>query len=352
MATTVNANFALRTQILTTTISGTGSGTVTSAPAGINCAPDCSVVYNFGAVVTLTATADANSTFSGWAGACSGTGVCMVTMNADMSATATFARNQVTLAVAKNGNGNGTVTSNPPDISCGTDCTQVYPAGTTVTLTATPAADSTFTGWTGGGCTGTGTCTMTITTSTAVIAVFTLRTQMLTTTISGTGGGTVTSVPTGINCAPDCSVAYNFGTVVTLTAAPDATSTFAGWSGACSGTGPCVVTMDADKSATAIFTRIRYTVTITFSGDGAGVVSSSPAGINCSFPNGSCIASFDAATQVTLMAIEDMDDQFAGWSGGGCSGIGTCIFTTNANMTIDAKWFFRGTPPRTGQRSP
>ncbi|HUX97516.1 MAG TPA: hypothetical protein VMV47_17415 [Bacteroidales bacterium] len=70
---------------------GTGTGLVTSSPAGINCGVDCSEPYNFGNVVTLTATPDAGSTFAGWSGGgCSGTGTCQVTMNNAVSVTATF----------------------------------------------------------------------------------------------------------------------------------------------------------------------------------------------------------------------------------------------------------------------
>jgi hypothetical protein len=77
--------------------------------------------------------------------------------------------------------------------------------------------------------------------------------HMLTVTTSGTGTGTVTSSPTGIDCGVDCSEAYTAGTVVTLTASPDGSSTFSGWSGACTGTGTCEVTMNAAMSVTATF---------------------------------------------------------------------------------------------------
>jgi len=84
------------------------------------------------------------------------------------------------------------------------------------------------------------------------------RTSVVTVTLSvskaGTGGGTVTSSPAGINCVSTCSALFDSGTVVTLTATPGATSTFTGWSGACTGTGTCVVTMDAAKSVTSTFT--------------------------------------------------------------------------------------------------
>lgn len=72
--------------------------------------------------------------------------------------------------------------------------------------------------------------------------------------LAGTGVGSVTSSPVGINCGSDCTEAYTAGTAVTLTAVAATGSTFAGYTGACTGTGACVVTVDAAKSVTATFT--------------------------------------------------------------------------------------------------
>src|SRR5262249_32725825 len=73
--------------------------------------------------------------------------------------------------------------------------------------------------------------------------------------VSTRGNGDVTSNPAGINCGTDCSEPYLAGTMVTLNPIPSANFIFAGWSGACSGTGSCVVTMNAAKSVTATFRR-------------------------------------------------------------------------------------------------
>jgi alpha-tubulin suppressor-like RCC1 family protein len=82
----------------------------------------------------------------------------------------------------------------------------------------------------------------------------------LTVVKSGTGSGTVTSFPAGIDCGSDCGQGYPDGTPVTLTATPAGGSFFAGWSGGgCSGTGPCTVTMDAVKSVIADFVQ-QFTV--------------------------------------------------------------------------------------------
>jgi hypothetical protein len=82
--------YELQNFTLTVTRAGTGSGSVTSSPAGISCGADCSESYDYSTVVTLTATADTGSTFAGWSGDCSGTGTCVVTMSAAKSVTATF----------------------------------------------------------------------------------------------------------------------------------------------------------------------------------------------------------------------------------------------------------------------
>jgi hypothetical protein len=69
--------------------------------------------------------------------------------------------------------------------------------------------------------------------------------------VAGSGTGSVTGP--GISCPGDCTETYTDGTQVTLQAAPSGSSIFGGWSGACSGSGSCQLTMDADKSAGATF---------------------------------------------------------------------------------------------------
>ena len=70
---------------------------------------------------------------------------------------------------------------------------------------------------------------------------------------TGTGNGTISSQPTGIDCGSTCQASFNYGSAITLTATPDASSIFAGWSGDCAGTGTCQVTMNGAKSVTATF---------------------------------------------------------------------------------------------------
>src|SRR5439155_10257753 len=123
-----------------------------------------------------------------------------------------------TVALSKTGTGSGTLTSTPTGLTCGTSCSASYPSGTVLTLAATPAADSTFAGWNGGGCSGTDPCTVTLTAATAVTATFTLQTYTVALSKTGTGSGTLTSTPTGLTCGTSCSASYPSGTVLTLAA--------------------------------------------------------------------------------------------------------------------------------------
>ncbi|MCL4225096.1 MAG: hypothetical protein KJZ91_11580 [Myxococcales bacterium] len=333
-ATTVTATFALRTNVLTVSSDGTGGGTITSAPGGIDCGATCTAAFAHGTTVTLTATPNGQSMFTGWTGACTGSGPCTVTMDMARAVTATFTLQSHGLTVVKAGNGAGTVTSSPAGISCGTDCSEPYNAGTVVTLTATPSTGSVFSGWSGGGCTGTGTCAVTITAAISVTATFTLTQHTLSVTRAGLGTGTVTSNPAGINCGTDCAEPYNYGTSVTLTAAPATGSVFSGWSGGgCTGTGTCTVTVTAATSVTATFTLTQHTLSVTRAGLGTGTVTSNPAGINCGTD---CSEPYNYGTSVTLTASPAGGSTFAGWSGGGCTGTGTCTVTVTTTTAVTA----------------
>ncbi len=73
---------------------------------------------------------------------------------------------------------------------------------------------------------------------------------------SGTGTGTVTSNSSGIACGVACSASYGKGASVSLTAQPDTDCVFAGWSGDCTGTGTCKVSMKANRSVWAAFDKV------------------------------------------------------------------------------------------------
>jgi uncharacterized repeat protein (TIGR02543 family) len=230
---------------------GQGSGGVTSSPAGIACNPSCTATFPSGTVVTLTATPAVRSVFAGWSGACSGTGSCVVTMSQARSVVATFSLpTKQKLTVTKSSG--GTVSSVPAGIKCGSTCSYSYSFGTPVTLKAIAASGFVFAGWSGA-CTGTRpTCPLTMTAARATTAKF-ARPKLLTVVKAGHGGGTVKSSPAGITCGSTCTHKFAPGAVVTLTATPKSGSTFTGWTGACSGTGSCVVTMSAARTVKANF---------------------------------------------------------------------------------------------------
>ncbi len=245
----VTATFGLA-RTLDVVIAGAGGGTVASVPAGIACPADCTEEFADGTAVALFATPAAGSFFSGWSGSCSGSGGCDLILSANRAVTATFGLAR-TLDVTLAGAGSGSVASVPAGIACPGDCTEAYADGTAVALTATPAAGSFFSGWSGS-CSGSAGCDLTMSANRAVTATFGLL-RTLDVTLSGTGSGSVASVPLGIACPGDCTEAYADGTAVTLTATPGAGSSFIGWSGSCSGSGDCDLTMSANRAVAATF---------------------------------------------------------------------------------------------------
>jgi Fe-S cluster biogenesis protein NfuA len=163
------------------------------------------------------------------------------------------------LSVTPAGSGNGLVTSVPEGIYCGITCTSIFDPGTAITLTANAEVGSVFTGWSGA-CSGTTVCQVTMNEAKNVVATFAVDIHLLDVGLTGTGSGSVTSEPDGINCPDECSQGYNYGTVVSLTATANTGSTFTGWSGACSGTTVCQVTMNEAKNVVATFDEEEFQV--------------------------------------------------------------------------------------------
>lgn len=240
---------------------------------------------------------------------------------------------QYPLSVSKAGTGTGTVTSSPTGINCGSSCSANFNSGSNVTLTASAAIGSTFANWSGCNSSSGNTCNVTMTAAKAVSATFNLQTFQL--TVAKTGSGSVTSNPAGINCDPTCAYSFSGGQLVTLTPTPASGYFFSSWSGACSGSESCTVSMDASKSVTANFTQIPTgSSVLSVTKTGLGSVTSFPVGINCS---GTCNAAFANGTSVTLTASPVTGYYFAGW-GGACSGQGTCTLTINSNQTASANF--------------
>jgi Divergent InlB B-repeat domain len=326
--TTLAANFTLNVGR-----SGTGIGTVTSSPAGINCGSDCAEGYTSGTLVKLTATPASGSSFAGWSGntACSNGSV---TVNGDITCTALFNLiTTYTLTVTRSGTGSGTVTSSPAGINCGSTCLATLSSGTAVTLSAIPSSGSTFAGWTGNADCADG--SVTVTSNMGCTATFNASGYALTTSVvnevtsSGSAAGRIVSNPIGIDCGTDCTENYTSGRVITLTPMPAANSRFVKWAGDadCSDGS---VTMNGNKNCTATFaTNI---VSLSVSKKGNGTVTSTPSGISCGT---TCSFNFLAGTVVSLRATPTAGFTFSGWIGG-CTGTATCTVTLSSTTTVTA----------------
>jgi Divergent InlB B-repeat domain/PKD domain len=154
-------------------------------------------------------------------------------------------------------------------------------------------------------------------------------------TVSEAGSGTLTSSPGGVNCGSDCEEEYERGTVVTLIPSAAPGSEFKGWSGACTGTGTCEVTISEAKSVSAKFApALKPKFKLTVSETGVGTVASSPSGIAC---EPACEAEYEEGTPVTLAAAPAEGSEFKGW-GGACSGTGSCEVTMSAAKSVSAEF--------------
>jgi len=132
-----------------------------------------------------------------------------------------------------------------------------YVEGSVVDITATPADGYVFDEWSGD-CSGSGACQVTMDGDKSVTAHFSQITHNLAVAVDPIGGGTTT---------PSAGVhSYAEGSVVDITATPAPGYILSHWSGDCSGSGACQVTMDGDKSVTAHFGQSPYAMYIPFLG--------------------------------------------------------------------------------------
>lgn len=250
---------------ISVTVDDDSLGRVNSSPSGIFCGAgtgnQCSALFAFEAEVTLTATVASGSggEFAGWEGACAGQGnPCTLTAAGDQETTALFAPVSTTrtLTVESNEPGGGVVMSSPAGIDCPGQCEAEFETASTVQLTATPSPGFEFLGFSGSGCSGAAPCTVTMDLNRQVWAEFAQATGTVTVTLAGGGSGSVSSDIVGVSCPSDCDHGWPVTETVTLSAQPTFGSHFAGWSGACSGNGDCVLDMSqAPFEVTATFSE-------------------------------------------------------------------------------------------------
>jgi hypothetical protein len=332
-------------------------GLVQSSPAGISCnATRCDAFFYQGDQVTLTATPASGSYFVGWSGVnCPGTGTCQPEMVSEMTVHARFARFgsfAMTISSSSDFTGPGqSVTFTARTFEVGSTGSVTFVDNTTSTVLCNAVAvfgeiaqcttSSLAAGLHQIVATYTGNVTRTATTAHNV--GITLNAAK-----AGNGTGTVTSSPPGINCEPPCSGTFAISSSgVTFSAVAANGSTFIGWSGGgCGGTGTCTVAVNSaaanGTTVTAAFNLTSYNLTVAKVGTGAatGTVTSAPVGIDCGT---TCSANFSPGTPVALTATTLAGTSFTGWSGGACSGTGTCSVTMNAATSVTATF---ANPPR------
>jgi len=315
----------------------TGSGSVTSTPAGINCpAATCTATFPARTSVSLTANAASGSAFNGWGGDCSGTGSsCTLAINAARSVSAQFVDHR-TLTVSFSGSGTARVLSSPAGIDCGTTCSASFPLGSVVTLTPTPASDTYVANWAFPGCLNyENTCTVTMSTDVSGVVALALK-PTLSLTLSGAGSVVLSNDGSSVTCTSACTQPMDPGSSAYLVATAASSSYFSGWGGDCSGTlNNCDLYMSASKAVSANFAP-KLQVTVAVTGSGQGSVVSSDAMLNC--PS-ACVDYVVGGATLTLNANPAAGGStFSGWSGA-CSGSQpNCTLTVNASTSVSASF--------------
>ncbi len=301
----ITANFIPITYTLNVSVNPAGSGSVTKNPDKPS--------YNYNEVVQLTANPAAGYAFSSWSGSVSGTANPLsVTMNSSKTITANFTPLAYTLNVNVNPAGSGSVTKNPDKSS--------YNYNEVVQLTASPAAGYTFSSWSGSVSGTANPLSVTMNSNKTITANFTPITYTLNVSVNPAGSGSVTKNPN--------KSSYNYNEVVQLTANPAAGYAFSSWSGSVSGTAnPLSVTMNSNKTITANFTPITYTLTLNANPADGGSVTSNPSK-----------TSYNYNEVVQLTATPATRYTFTGWSGDASGTTNPLSVTMNSNKTITANF--------------
>ncbi|MEZ5465901.1 MAG: choice-of-anchor Q domain-containing protein [Lysobacteraceae bacterium] len=331
---------------------GSGTGSVSSLPSGLSCGVGCSsnsAGFDDGTTIGFLSAPSSDTVFVGWGGDCSGSSPgtqLAISGQTSFSCTAEFQPKTHRLIINASGGGQGSVESN-----YGPSLNWVYPLGGTQRVVAdiVPGDDVTITaqvtdsfsyhavfedcesqgGTATGQLSGTATCTFSnIQQDRAVSLKFGTGiviggTRTLTVTKVGSGDGTVTSSPTGIDCGASCSHAFFTGTDVDLIVVPDGHSVFRGWSGDCpSQSSSLTVTLDTNKNCIANFFP-AHNVSVDLDGNGSGAFNDVYHGLQTLYPQFSSQYSarypadagsllFEASSSDSLVSIGGCDDATQG----------------------------------------
>lgn len=376
------ANFIpLDVKQLTIQTTGSGGGRVRSQPTGIDCGSDCVAYFSPNETITLHPLSDIDSEFIGWSGndICDDNvtaGIPEIVITEDITCIATFQLSAVTLSVAKNGSGDGTITSDIAGIDCGADCDESYEVGTDITLTASPDANSQFVSWSG-----TGNCS-TASQSNSNVTSLTINQDSNCTAnfgpVSSNGDVTLTVVILG---GPDagvvtdsesstpnmfclntnettttCTAVYAAGSVVDLFSTAYAPNNNVSLTNcdSISEVGVCRITMTQDETVSATFsertTGTVYSISVSGAGTIGDITSVVPAGITGSIdcPDVNCADLFivDVSGSISIRATPKPGSIFMSWGANQCdsesrsNGVGICTMN-----------LINGSPPTTTRRA-
>jgi hypothetical protein len=232
-----------------------GAGMIDSSPAGISCGTVCTARFAPGTPVHLSAT-DASGYFQvDWTGGgCSGRAACDLVLNSDTSVVADFLE-RVTVTADAGAGGTVEVTAPTAPFGVCTDATTcTVNTGDDVALTATPDAGYSFYGWSGD-CSGTDPVSSISSIAAPGKTCHAIFATSLSVNSGGSGFGSITSSPAGIDCPSTCTASFPVGTVVTLTLNAGDGQTNGGWHDACEGNvgQTCTRTINGPTSITGDF---------------------------------------------------------------------------------------------------
>ena len=253
-----------------------------------------------------------------------------------------------TYAASVSRSGAGAVLSDPAGVTCGKICVASFEAGSTVTFTAVPDAHARFGAWSGCDSVSGSTCTVTMNKNVSVSVTF-LPVVALSVQFGGTGRGSVTINPGGHTCQGTCSYQYDPNQQVTITPSPAGRSSFAYWTGACSGvSSTCSFFLAADSTVNVVFDanttkKLTLLVAPVKQSAGNGAITSSDGKICCGplsvCKKQVCAATYYPGAPVTLYADPGLNTFFKGFTPATACTVTTtnsCVLTVNATKTVYA----------------